>query len=64
MDTPFSPFRTIAYSERPEVVAAKILEGKVGLLVNGIPVVLTMPMFFIESLQNPMTIMFIFIMGR
>jgi spore germination protein KA len=53
MDTPFSPFRTIAYSERPEVVAAKVLEGKVGLLVNGTPVVLTMPMFFIESLQNP-----------
>ncbi|MBO8169581.1 MAG: spore germination protein [Thermoanaerobacteraceae bacterium] len=51
-DAPFSPFSTIANSEKPDVVAAKILEGRVAILVDGTPMVLTVPMVFIESFQT------------
>ncbi|MEM5770941.1 MAG: spore germination protein, partial [Bacillota bacterium] len=51
-DAPFSPFSTIGYSEKPDVVAAKILEGRVAILVDGTPFVLTAPMLFIESFQT------------
>ncbi len=51
-DAPFSPFPTMANSEKPDVVAAKILEGRVAILVDGTPMVLTVPMVFIESFQS------------
>lgn len=51
-DAPFSPFSTIANSEKPDVVAAKILEGRVAIFVDGTPMVLTVPMLFIESFQS------------
>ncbi len=50
-DNPFSPFPTIANSERPDKVAGKLLEGRVAILVDGTPFVLTVPMLFIESFQ-------------
>ncbi|MDR2520084.1 MAG: spore germination protein [Eubacteriaceae bacterium] len=46
---PATIFETIAYSERPDVVAAKLLEGRVAVIVDGTPFVLTMPMLFIEN---------------
>lgn len=51
-DAPFSPFATISYSEKPDVVAAKILEGRVAIVVDGTPFVLTAPMLFVESFQT------------
>lgn len=51
-DNPRSIFNTIAYTEKPEVVAANLLEGRVGLMIDGCPFVLTMPMLFIESFQT------------
>ena len=51
-DAPFSPFGTIGYSEKPDVVAAKILEGRVAIVVDGTPFVLTAPMLFAESFQT------------
>lgn len=50
-DAPFSPFSTIANTERPDVAAAKILEGRAAILVDGTPFILTVPMLFVESLQ-------------
>lgn len=50
-DAQFSLFETVGYSERPDVVAAKLLEGRVGLIVDGSPFVLTVPYVFIEGLQ-------------
>lgn len=50
-DAPFSPFQTMGYSERPDVVAARLLEGRTAILVDGTPFVLTVPMVFIESFQ-------------
>ncbi len=51
-DHPFSPFATIANSEKPDAVAAKILEGRAAILIDGTPFVLTVPMLFIESFQS------------
>ena len=52
-DSPFSPFPTVAYTERPDVTTAKLLEGRVAILVDGTPVVNTVPALFIESFQSP-----------
>jgi spore germination protein KA len=50
-DHPLSPFSTINYTEKPDIAAAKILEGRVAIIVDGTPFVLTVPMLFIESFQ-------------
>lgn len=51
-DAPFSPFATVGYSEKPDVIAAKVLEGRVAIVVDGTPFVLTVPMLFVESFQT------------
>lgn len=44
-------YPTVGNSERPDKVAAKILEGRIAVLVDGSPVVLTVPYLFCEGLQ-------------
>ncbi len=51
-DHPFSPFATIGYTEKPDVAAAKILEGRIAIVIDGTPFVLTVPYLFIESFQT------------
>ena len=51
-DAPFSLFSTVGYSEKPDVIAARVLEGRVAILVDGTPFVLTAPMLFVESFQT------------
>ncbi len=51
-DAPHSPFKTTGSTERPDIVAAKLLEGRVALIVDGTPVALTAPFFFIEYFQS------------
>lgn len=51
-DAPFSPFATVGYTERPDVVAGKLLEGRAAILIDGTPYVLTVPFLFIEALQS------------
>ena len=51
-DAPFSPFSTVGNSEKPDVIAAKLLEGRVAILVDGTPIVLTVPLIFVESFQT------------
>ncbi len=50
-DSPFSIFPTVFNSERPESVAGKILEGRVAILCDGTPNVLTVPNLFVDYLQ-------------
>jgi len=50
-DAPFSLFPTIGNSERPDKICAKLLEGRVAILVDGTPFVLTVPYLFIEAFQ-------------
>lgn len=51
-DAPFSIFPTISNSEKPDVVAARMLEGRIAIIVDGSPFVLCVPMLFIESFQS------------
>lgn len=50
-DAPLSPFHTVGNTERPDVVAADLLEGRIALVVDGTPFVLTLPYLFIEYFQ-------------
>ncbi len=50
-DEPFSPFETVGASERPDVIASKLLEGRTALFVDGSPFVLTVPFILAESGQ-------------
>jgi len=51
-DAPFSIFSTVGNTEKPDMAAAKILEGRAAILVDGTPFVLTVPMVLIESFQS------------
>ncbi|OPJ59658.1 spore germination protein [Clostridium oryzae] len=50
-DNPSSIFTTIGNSEKPDKVAAKILEGRVAIICDGSPFVLTIPYVFAEAFQ-------------
>lgn len=47
-----SMFKQVGYSEKPDVIAAKLLEGRVAIFVDGSPIVLTLPFVLLEDLQN------------
>ncbi len=49
---PDSILKQIGNSEKPDIVAAKMLEGRVALIVDNSPIVLTIPFVFLEDLQN------------
>ena len=51
-DAPYSPFETVGSSERPDVIAAKLLEGRIALFVDGSPFVLTVPYLVVENFQS------------
>jgi len=51
-DNPWSFLPTVGNSEKPDIVAAKILEGRVAILTDGTPFVLTVPYLFIEAFQS------------
>jgi spore germination protein KA len=44
-------FPMVGNSEKPDKVAAKLLEGRVAILCDGTPFVLTVPFLFIENFQ-------------
>ncbi len=52
-DAPYSPFPTIFRTERPDRVAANILEGRVAVFTSGTPFVLVLPANFLMFLQSP-----------
>jgi spore germination protein KA len=51
-DNRLSPFRTIGYTERPDVAIARLLEGRISILLDGSPDVLTVPYLFVENFQS------------
>ena len=50
-DSPTSLFSTMGKTERPDVVAAKLFEGRIALLCDGTPYALTAPFLFLENFQ-------------
>ncbi len=51
-DAPLSVFPTIINTERPDIVAAALLEGRVAILVDGTPFVLIVPSLFTQFFQS------------
>ena len=47
-----SLFTNVGNSEKPDKVASKLVEGRIGIICDGSPVVLTVPYLFTESLQS------------
>ncbi|WP_027085757.1 spore germination protein [Cohnella panacarvi] len=52
-DAPLSPFNTVQSTERPDKVAAALLEGRVAIFVDNTPVVLIVPTYFWQFIQAP-----------
>lgn len=52
-DEPFTPFPLVRHTERPDIVTGQLLEGKVALIVDGTPTVITLPVLLVELLQSP-----------
>ena len=51
-DTPYTVFPQIEHSERPDKIAAAILEGKIAILVDGTPFVLIVPTVMLQFWQS------------
>ena len=51
-DCRYSLLKTTGSTERPDVVAARLLEGRIALVVDGTPVVMTLPYLFSENFQS------------
>ena len=51
-DSPNSFVCTMFNTEKPDVLSAKILEGRIGIICDGSPNVLTVPKLFIENLMS------------
>lgn len=51
-DEPLSPFKTIGNTERPDVVSARLLEGRIAIILDGTPAAITLPYLFIEYFQS------------
>ncbi len=50
-DAPYSPFPTIGNTEKPDVAAAKLLEGRVAIFSDGSPFALIAPHLLVEAFQ-------------
>ncbi|SIT72307.1 spore germination protein [Edaphobacillus lindanitolerans] len=51
-DTDYTMFPTIYNTERPDAVAANLLEGRIAILVDGSPFVLIVPALFTQFFQS------------
>ncbi|HLR35556.1 MAG TPA: spore germination protein [Tissierellales bacterium] len=51
-DRPYSFLTTIGDTQKPDVVAGRILEGRIAIFCDGTPHVLTIPKLFIENIQT------------
>lgn len=45
-------FKQIGNTEKPDIFCAKLLEGRVGILVDGSPIALTIPFLLLEDFQS------------
>lgn len=49
---PNSMFEQFGKNEKPDIVCAKLLEGRIAIAIDGSPIVLTIPYMIFEDLQN------------
>ena len=48
----YSVFKQIGSSEKPDIIASKLLDGRVAIIVDGSPMVLTLPFVLIEDFHD------------
>ena len=46
-------FRRVGVTEKPDIAVGKMLEGRLSIVVDGSPMVLTLPYLFVEDMQSP-----------
>jgi spore germination protein KA len=51
-DGVWTPFPTVFNTERPDTIAAGLLEGRIAIIVDGTPFVLLVPVVFVSFLQS------------
>lgn len=49
---PYSLFKQVGTTEKPDILCAKMLEGRVGILCDGSPIALTLPYMLSEDFQS------------
>ncbi len=52
VDHKVSLIKQVGNTEKPDILTAKILEGRVGILVDGSPIAVTVPYLLIEDFQS------------
>lgn len=62
-DHPYSPFPQLLTTERPDVAASNLLEGRIVILVDGTPFILVAPVSFYSFIQSPEDYYFGFLIG-
>ena len=62
-DHPYSPFPQLMTTERPDVAAANLLEGRIVVLVDGTPFTMIAPVSFSSFIQAPEDFYYGFIFG-
>lgn len=51
-DRPLSIFEISGSTEKPDVLAGKLLEGRIAIFLDGTPTVMTVPFLFMENFQS------------
>ena len=51
-ERPRSFFKQVGSTEKPDIAAAKLLEGRVAVITDGSPIVLTLPFLLVEDMQD------------
>ncbi|MNI07569.1 Spore germination protein A1 [compost metagenome] len=51
-DDTYSPFPQMQYTERPDVVASALLQGRIAIILDGTPFVLLVPFVFVQVMQT------------
>lgn len=49
---PNSVFKQVGTSEKPDIIVSKMLEGRIAIIVDGSPLVLTLPFVIFENFQS------------
>ncbi len=50
-DNAYSPFPQMQYTERPDVIASALLQGRVAIIIDGTPFALVVPFVFMQIMQ-------------
>ena len=48
-----SLFKQFGNTEKPDILTSRLLEGRIGIIVDGSPIVITLPYLLIEDFQSP-----------